>query len=160
MDFMERVKGLSQRKRRLMGHNRLMRTAVLLPLLEQKGQTFILFEKRSRNLRRQAGEICFPGGSLDPEDKGAASAAVRETCEELGLVHDDIQLIAPLDILFTPTDLIIYPFIGNILNPNHISPNDEEVESLLYVPVKHLLEQEPLCKKKVHIKPVKIILFN
>ena len=36
---------------------------VLIPIIETPHGLSVLFEVRARNLRRQPGEICFPGGS-------------------------------------------------------------------------------------------------
>ncbi|GAE44688.1 hypothetical nudix hydrolase YeaB [Mesobacillus boroniphilus JCM 21738] len=45
-----------------MGHEKFIKFAVLLPLVEVNGDVHILFEVRSLKMRRQPGEVCFPGG--------------------------------------------------------------------------------------------------
>ena len=37
------------------------------------------------SLRRQPGEICFPGGKVEPDDLDQKQCAIRETSEELGI---------------------------------------------------------------------------
>ena len=59
--------------------------AVLCPLVETAEGLSLLFEVRSASLRRQPGEVCFPGGQAEPGED-AAACALRETEEELGLV--------------------------------------------------------------------------
>ncbi len=98
-------------------------------------------------LRHQPGEICFPGGGIETSDRGTGIAALRETCEELGLEMEDVELIAPLDILVTPFNTIIYPYLGYIKNPINIKPNYDEVEEVFYVPLKHLLNNKPIFKR-------------
>ncbi len=61
------------------------RSAVLLPLVNYENNVCLLFEKRASDLHKQPGEICFPGGSIEKTDQDEAAAAIRETCEELGL---------------------------------------------------------------------------
>ena len=39
--------------------------AVLVPLVREQGGLSLLYEVRSRTMRRQPGEICFPGGKLE-----------------------------------------------------------------------------------------------
>ena len=46
--------------------------AVAVPLLEIDGEDHILFTVRSQTLRRQPGEISFPGGHCEPNDKSSA----------------------------------------------------------------------------------------
>ena len=36
--------------------------AVLVPLVERDGELHLLYEVRASTLRRQPGEVCFPGG--------------------------------------------------------------------------------------------------
>ena len=76
---------LNQLKRRnpsLMGLEQLPKYSILLPLVEVENETHILFEVRSLKLRRQPGQICFPGGKIDENDRDQQHCAIRETCEE------------------------------------------------------------------------------
>ena len=58
--------------------------AVLVPLVETERGLCLLYEVRSHTLRRQPGEICFPGGELEG-DESVVVCALRETQEELGI---------------------------------------------------------------------------
>ena len=102
--------------------NNLLKYAVLLPLIEVENETHILFEVRSMSLRRQPGEICFPGGKIDPEDLDQKQCAIRETSEELGINEEDIVDVIPLDFMLSTTNNIIYPFIGTITTPKRLIP--------------------------------------
>jgi len=141
------IEALRGRIPHILEHERAAKSAVLLPLVEYKGETCILFEKRSLSLKQQPGEICFPGGAIDENDAGKAAAAIRETCEELGLVPDDIDLIASLDIMVTPFNAIIYAYAGYIKDYHKINPNPDEVEEVFYVPLSFLLTNKPIFKK-------------
>ena len=135
---------LKQRKPGILDENQLFRTAVFLPLLELKGETHVLFEKRAADLKSQPGEICFPGGAIDAIDSSPAQAAIRETSEELKIGVEDIEIIAPLDIMVSPFNVIVYPFAGLIHNPQKISYNPSEVDEIFCVPLQHLMEQDPM----------------
>ena len=54
--------------------------AVLCPLLERPDGLHLLFEVRAQGLR-QGGEVCFPGGRMEPGESVSA-CALRETEEE------------------------------------------------------------------------------
>lgn len=138
---------LGKRTQNILGFEKSFLSAVLLPLVEMDGQTCILFEKRASDLKVQPGEICFPGGRIDRIDASPAQAAIRETTEELGLADEDISILAPLDIVASPFSAIIYPFVGQIHNPQEIKINSSEVAEIFYVPLNYLLEQQPIEQK-------------
>ncbi|WP_062356855.1 NUDIX hydrolase [Bacillus kwashiorkori] len=118
--------------------------AILIPLISIDNETHILFEVRSKQLRNQPGEICFPGGRIDTDDLDAKAAAIRETSEEIGIDSIDIQQVFPLDYLIQPIEgRTIYPFIGLIKENIQLNPNHDEVEELFTVPLAHFLQQKP-----------------
>jgi coenzyme A diphosphatase NUDT7 len=117
--------------------------AILLPLIQVANEVHILFEVRSHNLRRQPGEICFPGGRIDPQDKSEKDAALRETKEELGVSHEDISNVFPLDYLVSPFGMIVYTYVGFINSHESIKPNPSEVGDIFSAPLSYFLETKP-----------------
>ena len=82
--------------------------AVAVPLLEIDGEDHVVFTVRSNKLRRQPGEISFPGGHCEPNDKSGAHAAIRECSEELGINLDQIELLGNLDCLVSAIGVKLY----------------------------------------------------
>lgn len=139
-----RIEALRGRLPGIIHHERVRKNAILLPLVDYQGETCVLFEKRASHMKIQPGEICFPGGGVEREDQGQAIAAMRETCEELGLEPGDIELISPLDLMVSPFDMIIYPYVGYIKDFSLIKINPEEVDSVFCVPLEFLLQHQPV----------------
>ncbi|MFZ7104364.1 MAG: NUDIX hydrolase [Peptococcaceae bacterium] len=128
--------------------------SVLLPLVQFAGTKSVLFEIRSPQLNVQPGEICFPGGRIEPGDLNAEATAIRETCEELGLKKSDLKIAGPLDLLITPFQTMITPFAGQINDYRNIKPNPAEVASVFYVPLDFFLNTEPQTfQAKITINP-------
>ena len=124
--------------------DRLWEAAVLLPLVQTEEGIAVLFEERAHSLRRQPGEICFPGGKVECSDaNNFAVTAVRETCEELGLTPDDITICGELDSLVTHMGPIIHPFVGMLKDISIISYSPSEVECVFTVPLHKLLTMTP-----------------
>ena len=118
------------------------RTAsVLLLLLPGREGPELLFEVRSGNLRRQPGEICFPGGRIEPGEN-PEDAAVRESAEELLVPEEHIECIAPLHVLNGPGGSEITSFFGMIHGYKGTYSADE-VSRVFALPVKWLLRQKP-----------------
>lgn len=134
---------LKNRKSSILGEENFKKYAVLLPLVEVEGETHILFEVRSMNLRSQPGDICFPGGKVDREDKNTAHTAIRETSEELGIFERDVTDVTPLDYMVSDFGRIIYPYIGRIKDIEKTIPNEAEVEEIFTVPLSYFLKTKP-----------------
>lgn len=100
---------LNRRPARIDKADRLWDAAVLVPLIDTKQGPAVLFEVRAAGLGWQPGDVCFPGGRYECGDDSFAKTAVRETCEELGITEDKIELCGELDYLVThmgPIDLL------------------------------------------------------
>lgn len=143
MDLQSIMKKIRYHTPSVLGRQQFMKSAVLLPLIQKDGELHVLFEIRSESMRRQPGEICFPGGRVDPQDKDVRSAAIRETKEELGIGAEAISNVYPLDYMVTHFGMIVYPHIGLISVQSQFQPNPAEVGELFSVPLSFFLETEP-----------------
>ncbi len=140
----ERALNLSDfagRRPLMIGERLFKKYAVLVPLVEQHGGPAVLFERRSDKLRRQPGEICFPGGKLEP-DETPQECAERETSEELLVSERQIRIYGPGDTFVSPFNLIIYPFIG-FIKDYRFTCNPEEVAEVIAVPLDFFLNHSP-----------------
>jgi len=129
----------SNRKGKVIGEYK--RSAVMIFIMEEEQELHIIFEVRSRNLRRQPGDICLPGGRVEKGEE-PMDTAVRESMEELMIGRDTFSVVGEMDFLVSPYNSIIYPFIAT-LEQQEIEPNPAEVERILKVPLKFFMETEP-----------------
>ncbi|MGE8206469.1 NUDIX hydrolase [Heyndrickxia sp. NPDC080065] len=135
--------------------------AVFLPLIKKEEDYHILFEIRAYHMRRQPGEICFPGGKIDKSDIDPKYTAYRETFEELGIQQNDITHIFPLDYMMNSFGTMIYPFAGIIKNEERILPNPAEVAKVFTVPLSFFKNTEPECYKiNFKVEPEKNFPFH
>ncbi|MGO1058262.1 NUDIX hydrolase [Planococcus sp. FY231025] len=143
MDAKKITEKIKTHKPQVLGSRNFSKYSILLPLVQKDGEVHVLFETRSEELRRQPGEVCFPGGRIDPGDTSAKFAALRETNEELGISEDEISEVFPLDYIVSPFGMIVYAFAGFIDPSATFEPNPAEVGSLFSVPLSFFLENEP-----------------
>lgn len=137
----------AQRKPSIIGEKNFTKYAVFLPLIQRDDDYHILFEIRAYHMRRQPGEICFPGGKIDKLDANPKNTALRETYEELGLKADSIRHIFPLDYSISPFGTIIYPYVGIVYSEDEINPNPDEVAKIFTVPLSFFKNFDPECYK-------------
>ncbi len=107
--------------------------AVLILFWEDKGVAHTLLTVRSQHLSSFAGQVCFPGGRLDPGEK-FAQAALRETEEEVGIDRGDIDLVGRLDDAWSGGGYLMEPWVGYLARPPQTQANDE-VARILTLPI-------------------------
>lgn len=143
-DSLETLKAqLKHQRGEIFGFVDLEPYAVLVPLIETQEGVALLFEVRAKTLRRQPGEISFPGGKIEPSDPSPVFAAVRETAEEFGIEREHIEIWSKLGILVPPYQIAVHVYIGNIQQNVTFQPNPSEVEAVFTVPLSHLLLHPP-----------------
>jgi 8-oxo-dGTP pyrophosphatase MutT (NUDIX family) len=119
--------------------------AVLVLLYEHKEEIHVVFQKRTESMRDHKGQISFPGGAADPEDRDLLDTALRETHEEIGVPRHDIDVLGRLDDMITVSNFRVTPYVGWLARyPYEWRFSDEEVAYLLEVPLRHLLDPATL----------------
>lgn len=118
--------------------------AVLVPMIRINNRWEIIYELRAKDLKRQPGEISFPGGKVE-KGESYKEAAIRETMEELEIERESIELIGEMDYLVSHANSCIHSFLGIIhgINIDHIEPNKGEVDHIFTVPLEFFMENEP-----------------
>lgn len=124
--------------------DKMSKFAVLVPFIKIGDELNIIFELRAKDLRRQPGEVSFPGGRLE-DGETFKEAAIRETMEELNIKEDNIEMIGEFDYLISYSKMEIHSFIANIsvADVDNIIPNPGEVDHLFTVPLDFFINNEP-----------------
>lgn len=117
--------------------------AVLIPLVNTPQGVAVLFEVRAAKLGWQPGDVCFPGGRAECSDGSFEITALRETCEELGLSKEQVEITGGLNYLVTHMGPVIHPYVGYIKDGAQIAFNSDEVDEVFTVPLAYLLNTEP-----------------
>ena len=115
------------------------RASVLIPLCWEQDQVQVLFTKRTSHLPHHAGQISFPGGSMELQDSSLAHTAMRETHEEIGVPMENMGILTRLDQLTTATGFLVTPYLGLINYSANYSINENEVEKIIIVPLVKVL---------------------
>ena len=132
---------LSQRQKQHIVNSNLVRSAVLLPIYYKQGQYYLLFTKRTQEVKDHKSQISFPGGAYQQEDGTLLNTALRECAEEIGLMAGDVEILGELDDFVTQvSNYIISPFVAIIPWPYQFKVNSMEIEEIVEVPISALLD--------------------
>ena len=116
-------------------HKKLIPAAVLVPLINQESEITVLLTKRTKNLNNHAGQISFPGGRMDKNDRDPEHTALRETEEEIGLGKRQIEVVGRLNDYVVGTGFLVSPIIGFIDPPFQLTPHENEVAEVFEAPL-------------------------
>ncbi len=131
-------KALSQRVKQAVADPSLMPAAVLLLLYPKDGEYCVLLNKRSQLVEYHKGEISFPGGARDPEDRDFLDTALRETEEEMGINRADVTILGELDDVETSSGFRVQVFVGEILSQYPFKPSAVEIAEVVEIPIASL----------------------
>ena len=115
-------------------------SAVLLPLFRRDDAYHLVFTKRSEQMKRDGGVICFPGGTWESEDEDLVFTALRETHEEIGVEPSDVHVLGGFEPVLTRSKFAIQPVVGVIPHPYLYRPNEAEVAEIIEVPLDALYD--------------------
>jgi 8-oxo-dGTP pyrophosphatase MutT (NUDIX family) len=117
------------------------RAAVVVPIVSGP-EPAILFIRRAPHLRRNAGQIAFPGGLVDAADRDdLEQTALREMEEEIGVGRDRVALVGRLpDALVINRTVLVSPFVGVVDAPLRTTLDRNEVDEAFTVPLTRIVE--------------------
>ncbi len=113
--------------------------AVLLPLV-MRDRLHLLLTQRTAQLSTHSGQIAFPGGKVDADDRDATAAALRETEEETGLGAAHVEVLGTLPQYITGTQFFITPVVALVEPGFTLQPNPHEVDDVFEVPLDFLMD--------------------
>lgn len=117
--------------------------AVLCPLVERPDGLHLLFEVRAAELS-QGGEVCFPGGRMEPGET-AEDCALRETAEELAIPREEVRLLGTPDFIANQAGFLLRPVLGLVSQAGlaALRPSPAEVAEVFTAPLSFFRETPP-----------------
>jgi 8-oxo-dGTP pyrophosphatase MutT (NUDIX family) len=113
---------------------------VLILLYPYAGSLAFALTRRTESVATHKGQISLPGGAQEPGET-PGQAALRETCEEIGVCLDESCLVGALTHMYLGvSDFDLYPFVGIVAQRPDFRPNPAEVAGMLEFPLPLLVD--------------------
>jgi 8-oxo-dGTP pyrophosphatase MutT (NUDIX family) len=118
------------------------KSAVLMAFADADQGPSVLLIQRAATLRKHAGQVAFPGGSVDVDDPSTIAAALREAEEEVGLDPASVDVVAEFPPLYIPVSgFVVTPVLAWWRDPHPVAPGDPaEVARVELVPIAELAD--------------------
>lgn len=128
---------LARRPRREIERPR--RAAVLVPIIDDDDPARLLLTRRTDDLPTHRGQVAFPGGFMDPDERNPVESALREAEEEIGLPRDHVEILGSLDDQIARNATVaVTPIVGRIATLPRLIPGTGEVARIFTIPLEDL----------------------
>lgn len=125
------------------------KAAILALFYPKNDETYLVLILRKTYKGVHSAQVGFPGGKLEANET-LEQAAVRETFEEVGVPQNIITVIRDLtSVYIPPSNYNVYPFLGYTEETPNFIKQDEEVEAIIEVSLKDLLDDNSFITKNV-----------
>ncbi|MFM7668657.1 MAG: NUDIX hydrolase [Bacteroidota bacterium] len=103
----------------------------------------LILIERPQTMRKHAGQIAFPGGKKDEEDKDLIETALRESYEEIGINPGNLNPIGSLSVVYIPvSNYLVHSFVFTHNEKPDLLINPDEVSQIVEVKLSELLKSE------------------
>lgn len=139
------------------------KSAVLILLYPADHGLFFVLIKRQTYDGPHSGQMSLPGGKFDDTDLTLNGTALRETYEEVGVEPGQVRLLGQLTELYIPvSNMVVQPFVGFTPQKPVFTPNLQEVEYVVEVPLTDLLAEANKSVKVIssHGRPITAPYYN
>lgn len=129
------------------------KAGVMVLIYPIKNEAHIVLTQRHPYSGVHGGQISFPGGKQDPEDKNLKETALRETYEEVGVSNKEIEILGELSSIYIPpSNFHVQPLLSYSKSRPNFVKEEAEVADILDIPLKTLLKKESLQSLTVNIR--------
>ena len=131
----------------IVNKNNPKKASVLIFCYPKNDKMHVILIKRSDYIGFHSGEISFPGGKLEIQDKGDfQKCAYREAYEEIGFETNKAIYLGKLNKYITASGFLIQPIVVLLKEVQNFIINRQEVTSILHFPVNYLLSKDVINK--------------
>ena len=125
------------------------KAGVLILLYPKDQELFIVLIQRTEYNGPHSGQISFPGGKSERNDKNIIDTALRESQEEIGINPKMVNIFGQLTPLHVPiSNFIVYPVIGMYKTTPVFKADSTEVKKVIEIRLQDLLNPKNCTSKE------------
>ncbi len=125
------------------------KAGVLILLYPKNRELYVAFIRRTEYNGPHSGQISFPGGKAEKEDKDIIETALRESHEEIGINPQKVNVFGQLTQLHIPvSNFLVFPIIGRYDFTPVFKPDPTEVKEVLEIKLSELLDPKNCTTKE------------
>ena len=129
--------------------------AVLITLFEKNPDDWhIVFIRRgtTHEKDKHGGQIAFPGGKVEPEDRDLMYTALREAEEETALDLTALDVLGELTPLYiTVSKFLVHPFVAYTYKMPELVRQQSEVEEILEFPLEDFRKVNSATETRINL---------
>ena len=134
------------------------KSAVLILFFHDDGILKMIVIRRSQYVGIHSGQIAFPGGRFEEEDKDVRTTALREIHEEIGIPEEKIEIIGRLsDIYVPPSNFLISVFVGYLSERPIYKIQEREVDEIIEIPFDDFYKPDVIKEKDFYVNSIKAV---
>ena len=127
-------------------------------------QTMLALILRKTYKGVHSAQIGFPGGKFEAMDITLRVTALRETEEEIGVNQNKVIVLKKLtEVYIPPSNFFVQPFLGYTNKTPNFILQEDEVEDLIEVPLKHFMNDSIKSFQNLstsYAKNIEVPVFN
>jgi len=132
-------------------------SSVLILLYLNNNKIYTSFILRPKYDGVHSGQVAFPGGRQEKEDKSIIHTALREAKEEVNIEQSKITVLGTLsDLFIPPSNYLVTPVLAFSDCPPDFIPQESEVEKIIEANISFLFDETLVKRKTLIVRNTKI----
>jgi len=134
------------------------KSAVLILFYHAEEVLKMVVIRRSKYVGVHSGQIAFPGGRYEEEDRHVQTTALREIHEEIGIPEEKIEVLGRLsDIYVPPSNFLISVFVGYLAEKPVYKLQEREVDEVIEIPFAEFFNPNVVKQKDFYVNSIKAV---
>jgi 8-oxo-dGTP pyrophosphatase MutT (NUDIX family) len=134
-------------------HQDYYESAVLVLLFPFGEDIRICLIRRPATMKNHAGQIAFPGGKREKDDKDLVQTAVREASEEIGVDAETVRIIGLMSSVYVQvSDFLITPVLAWVDREPEIRMDPAEVDEVIFISFSDIADKANLHHKDIETR--------